>query len=189
MYAFRARQAMAALCEAGNPVLTHEPEIDIGSELSASAVYKLSMFGLSVSLFRGVTIVGFHIRGLRFFSFLLPQSAPLALAPLLVVLELISLLSCLVSSCCITQRILYMIRLLGYWSGGHLFMQGSRVSISGKTEDHAAGSGDLASFLQMASQRYPVISSADLIPMTITPVVERWLQARPTCFLQICRDC
>jgi F-type H+-transporting ATPase subunit a len=47
-------------------------------------------FGLSVSLFIGVTIVGFQIHGLHFFSFLLPKGAPLALAPLLVVLELIS---------------------------------------------------------------------------------------------------
>jgi len=34
--------------------------------------------------------VGFQIHGLHFFSFLLPKGAPLALAPLLVVLELIS---------------------------------------------------------------------------------------------------
>lgn len=47
-------------------------------------------FGLSVSLFIGVTIVGFQIHGLHFFSFLLPKGAPLPLAPLLVLLELIS---------------------------------------------------------------------------------------------------
>ena len=47
-------------------------------------------FVLSVSLFIGVTIVGFQIHGLHFSSFLLPKGAPLALAPLLVVLELIS---------------------------------------------------------------------------------------------------
>jgi F-type H+-transporting ATPase subunit a len=47
-------------------------------------------FGLSLSLFVGVTIVGFQIHGLHFFSFLLPKGAPLALAPLLVVLELVS---------------------------------------------------------------------------------------------------
>lgn len=47
-------------------------------------------FGLSVSLFIGITIVGFQVHGLHFFSFLLPKGAPLILAPLLVVLELVS---------------------------------------------------------------------------------------------------
>lgn len=47
-------------------------------------------FGLSVSVFIGVTIVGFYNHGIHFFSFLLPPGAPLMLAPLLVVLELVS---------------------------------------------------------------------------------------------------
>lgn len=47
-------------------------------------------FGLSLSLFVGITIVGFQHHGLHFFSFLLPKGAPLILAPLLVVLELVS---------------------------------------------------------------------------------------------------
>ena len=47
-------------------------------------------FGLSLSLFIGITIVGFQKHGLHFFSFLLPKGAPLILAPLLVVLELVS---------------------------------------------------------------------------------------------------
>ena len=47
-------------------------------------------FGLSLSLFIGITIVGFQRHGIHFFSFLLPKGAPLALAPLLVVLELVS---------------------------------------------------------------------------------------------------
>ncbi len=47
-------------------------------------------FGLSLSLFIGITLVGFQTHGLHFFSFLLPKGAPLALAPLLVVLELVS---------------------------------------------------------------------------------------------------
>jgi len=50
----------------------------------------LVTFGLSVSLFIGVTIVGFQTHGLHFFSFLLPPGAPLALAPFLVVMELVS---------------------------------------------------------------------------------------------------
>ena len=47
-------------------------------------------FGLSVSVFIAVTIIGFQIHGLHFFSFLLPPGAPLALAPFLVVIELVS---------------------------------------------------------------------------------------------------
>ncbi|CAM6054573.1 unnamed protein product [Sphagnum tenellum] len=46
--------------------------------------------GLAFSLFIGVTIVGFQTHGLHFFSLLLPQGVPLALAPFLVLLELIS---------------------------------------------------------------------------------------------------
>ena len=47
-------------------------------------------FGLSVSIFIGVTIIGFTTHGMHFFSFFLPPGAPLALAPLLVVLEVVS---------------------------------------------------------------------------------------------------
>ena len=36
-------------------------------------------FGLSVSLFIGVTIVGFQIHGLHFCNFLLPKGAPACL--------------------------------------------------------------------------------------------------------------
>lgn len=46
--------------------------------------------GLSFSLFIGITIVGFQRNGLHFFSILLPAGVPLALAPFLVLLELIS---------------------------------------------------------------------------------------------------
>lgn len=47
-------------------------------------------FGLSLSIFIGITIYGFQEHGIHFFSYLLPKGAPLALAPLLVVLELVS---------------------------------------------------------------------------------------------------
>ncbi|MBJ6361773.1 F0F1 ATP synthase subunit A [Paenibacillus sp. MAHUQ-46] len=47
-------------------------------------------FGLSISMFIGITLIGFYNHGLHFFSLFLPKGAPLALAPLLVVLELIS---------------------------------------------------------------------------------------------------
>ena len=48
-------------------------------------------FGLSVSIFIGVTLIGILTHGLHFLSFFfLPAGAPLALAPLLVVLEVVS---------------------------------------------------------------------------------------------------
>jgi F-type H+-transporting ATPase subunit a len=47
-------------------------------------------FSMSLALFIGITIIGFRTHGLHFFSYLLPKGAPLALAPLLVVLELVS---------------------------------------------------------------------------------------------------
>ena len=47
-------------------------------------------FSLSVTIFIAVTIIGFQIHGLHFFSFLLPPGAPLILAPFLVVIELVS---------------------------------------------------------------------------------------------------
>lgn len=47
-------------------------------------------FSLSVCVFVGVTIIGFQIHGMHFFSFLFPPGAPLILAPFLVVLELVS---------------------------------------------------------------------------------------------------
>jgi len=47
-------------------------------------------FSLSFATFIAVTIIGFQHHGLHFFSFLLPPGAPLALAPFLVVIELVS---------------------------------------------------------------------------------------------------
>lgn len=47
-------------------------------------------FGLSFSLFIGVTLIGVVKHKLHFLSFFLPGGAPIALAPLLVVIELIS---------------------------------------------------------------------------------------------------
>jgi ATP synthase subunit 6 len=47
-------------------------------------------FGLSFSLFIGVTLIGLLKHGLSFLSFFLPSGAPIWLAPLLVVIELIS---------------------------------------------------------------------------------------------------
>lgn len=47
-------------------------------------------FSLSFSLFIGVTLIGVQKHGLHFLSFFLPSGAPIGLAPLLVVIELIS---------------------------------------------------------------------------------------------------
>jgi len=47
-------------------------------------------FTLSISIFIAITIIGFQTHGIHFFSFLLPPGAPLALAPFLVVIELVS---------------------------------------------------------------------------------------------------
>jgi len=50
----------------------------------------LVTFGLSVSIFIAVTIIGFQIHGLHFFSFFLPPGAPIILAPFLVIIEVVS---------------------------------------------------------------------------------------------------
>lgn len=47
-------------------------------------------FGLSFSLFIGLTLIGVMKHGVHFLSFFLPSGAPIALAPLLVIIELIS---------------------------------------------------------------------------------------------------
>jgi F-type H+-transporting ATPase subunit a len=47
-------------------------------------------FSLSFSIFVAMTIIGFQVHGIHFFSFLLPPGAPLILAPFLVVIELVS---------------------------------------------------------------------------------------------------
>nr|AOC61530.1 ATP synthase F0 subunit 6 [Gloeotilopsis planctonica] len=56
----------------------------------ASTAQLVVAFGLSFSLFIGVTLIGILKHKLHFLSFFLPSGAPIALAPLLVVIELIS---------------------------------------------------------------------------------------------------
>jgi F-type H+-transporting ATPase subunit a len=53
--------------------------------------------GLSLSLFIGITIVGFQTHGLHFFSLLLPQGVPMPLTSFLVLLKLISYRFCALS--------------------------------------------------------------------------------------------
>lgn len=56
----------------------------------ASTAQLVLAFSLSFSLFFGVSLIGLQIHGLHFLSFFLPAGAPIGLAPLLVVIELIS---------------------------------------------------------------------------------------------------
>lgn len=62
--------------------------------VTASGVVAL---GLSVTIFIGVTILALSIHGLKFFSFFIPAGTPLALVPLLVLIELVSYLARAVS--------------------------------------------------------------------------------------------
>jgi|SRR3979490_379903 len=49
--------------------------------------------GLSFTIFIGVTVIGFAKHGLHFFSFFIPSGTPLALVPLLVLIEVTSYLA------------------------------------------------------------------------------------------------
>nr|YP_010243084.1 ATP synthase F0 subunit 6 [Coprinus comatus]QTJ26217.1 ATP synthase F0 subunit 6 [Coprinus comatus] len=62
--------------------------------VTASGVVSL---GLSVTIFIGVTILALSIHGIKFFAFFIPAGTPLALVPLLVLIELISYLARAVS--------------------------------------------------------------------------------------------
>jgi len=55
--------------------------------VTASGIVSL---GLSLTIFIGVTILALSIHGIKFFSFFIPTGTPLALVPLLVLIELIS---------------------------------------------------------------------------------------------------
>lgn len=58
--------------------------------VTASGVVSL---GLSITIFIGVTILALSIHGIKFFSFFIPVGTPLALVPLLVIIELVSYLA------------------------------------------------------------------------------------------------
>ncbi len=47
-------------------------------------------FGLALSTFIGINIIGLREHGLHFFSLFLPKGSPFALAPLLILIELVS---------------------------------------------------------------------------------------------------
>ena len=76
----------------------------------ASTAQLVVAFSLSFSLFCGVTIIGLLKHKLHFLSFFLPSGAPIALAPLLVIIELISY---------IFRPISLGVRLLANMTAGH----------------------------------------------------------------------
>ncbi len=59
----------------------------------ASTSHFILTFALSFSIVLGATILGFEKHGLKFFSLLVPAGCPLALLPLLVLIEFISYLA------------------------------------------------------------------------------------------------
>ena len=71
-------------------------------------------FTLSIAIFIGVTIIGFLNHGLRFIGILLPAGASLSLAPLLIVVELISY---------IARAISLAVRLFANMMAGHTLLK------------------------------------------------------------------
>jgi F-type H+-transporting ATPase subunit a len=59
----------------------------------ASTSHFILTFSISFTIVLGATILGFQKHGLAFFSLLVPSGCPLALLPLLVLIELISYLA------------------------------------------------------------------------------------------------
>lgn len=59
----------------------------------ASTSHFILTFSLSFTIVLGATLLGFSIHGIKFFGFFVPAGCPLALLPLLVIIEFISYLS------------------------------------------------------------------------------------------------
>lgn len=70
--------------------------------------------GLSFTIFIGVTIIGLARHGLHFFSFFIPSGTPLALVPLLVLIEVTSYLA---------RALSLGIRLLANVAAGHMLLK------------------------------------------------------------------
>jgi F-type H+-transporting ATPase subunit a len=68
--------------------------VPYGFTITTSVIVSI---GLSVIIFLGVTILGLQKHGVHFFAFFIPSGTPLALVPLLVLIELISYLARAVS--------------------------------------------------------------------------------------------
>ncbi len=71
-------------------------------------------FALASFIFIGVTIVGFAVHGLHYFSLIVPKGVPAVLLPLLVVIELISYL---------TRPISLSVRLFANMMAGHTMLK------------------------------------------------------------------
>lgn len=68
--------------------------VPYGYTLTTSAV---AAMGLSITVFIAVTLLGLSLHGIHFFSYFVPAGTPLALVPLLTLIELISYLARAVS--------------------------------------------------------------------------------------------
>jgi F-type H+-transporting ATPase subunit a len=71
-------------------------------------------FGLALFIFLGVTVLGFATHGVKFLNFFVPQGIPVALLPLLVVIEVISYL---------TRPISLSVRLFANMMAGHTMLK------------------------------------------------------------------
>jgi F-type H+-transporting ATPase subunit a len=79
----------------------------------ASTSHFILTFSLSFTIVLGATILGFYKHGLQFFSLLVPAGCPLALLPLLIVIEFISYL---------TRNISLGLRLAANLFSGHMLL-------------------------------------------------------------------
>ena len=71
-------------------------------------------FAMAIVIFIGATFIGFARHGLHFFHMFLPAGTPLALAPLLIVIELLSFLA---------RPITLSLRLAGNMMAGHVLLK------------------------------------------------------------------
>nr|YP_010240529.1 ATP synthase subunit 6 [Phellinotus piptadeniae]QTF87870.1 ATP synthase subunit 6 [Phellinotus piptadeniae] len=96
--------------------------------------------GLSFTILIGVTILGLYIHKLRFFAFFIPSGCPLALVPLLVLIEVVSYL---------TRALSLGIRLFANLVAGHTLMK------------------IISTFLYNLFLSGPVVAVLALIPFTV----------------------
>jgi F-type H+-transporting ATPase subunit a len=71
-------------------------------------------FSLAIVTFLGVTLVGFALHGLHFFSFFVPKGVPVFMLPLMVVIEVLSYL---------TRPISLSVRLFANMMAGHTMLK------------------------------------------------------------------
>ena len=65
----------------------------IGSAQNRASNKSIAALGLSVFVFLAVTILGLRLHGVHFFSYFVPSGTPLALVPMLVLIETVSYLA------------------------------------------------------------------------------------------------